>query len=195
MGHVCTSKITRNQVISYVRPSNNGISLDHGAVQSTTVAKESIIKGDGVQIWWQSSDEALLASASGILLQTIAPETATTTTLAQTGATTSIAMSTSTGALGGGGSGGLSMGAKAGIGAGIPIAVFAGLAMGYFLFRRQWKNSAIKGGDVQEDHIGMDAYDPKLGGPLLYGSQPAHEIHSQPEPYYSRHELPETGYR
>ncbi|KAF2114096.1 hypothetical protein BDV96DRAFT_647582 [Lophiotrema nucula] len=193
-GHICTSDIKQNQVLLYILPTNNGQDFER-PTSTTTVASDSSVIGDGVPIWWQSSDSKVLASASTLTPTPTGPTTAPTTaptTGAQTGPMTSIPSQTSTPP-----SSGLSTGAKAGIGVAVPLAVIAIAAIAFLLFRRRRKNAVVSGSEAVP---GMHSYDPKppTDAPHDYYSnqhQEPQELYSQPEAYHSRHELPEPGYR
>ncbi|KAF2489093.1 hypothetical protein BU16DRAFT_531503 [Lophium mytilinum] len=203
LGHQCTSQITQNQIVQYVFATFNGASgYDRGTVSTSTFASDATAWGDGVPIWWQNSDDALLAAAS-TMLPSASSSTVPTTGLASTGgtarpsATTSIPSSTaatSASSTAVPGVGGLSTGAKVGLGVGIPVAIIAGLALGYLLFRRRQGRGTPYGGatDVQLGKYRHNA----PPGPYYDGqqppNQPTHEIYSQPEPYHSMHELPST---
>ena len=66
-GHACTSVVTKDQRISYVQATNIGASRwDRGPITTTTMASESTIWGNGVQVWWQDSDLAVFASSTNV---------------------------------------------------------------------------------------------------------------------------------
>lgn len=190
-GHQCYSTITKGQAIGYVYPQNQGANgYQRGEVTSSTFASDSSVRGDGIPIMYASSDSALLSSASTIMPTSVASTNAATTG-AQTGQTSSLPSPTNSNDSDPGESGGLSTGAKAGIGVAIPLIVIAGLALGFFLFRRRKRHT----GD-QTAELGMDtapygggysgAYAPygKPEGQALYaqnGSQPVHEMYSDQE--------------
>lgn len=124
-------------------PTNTGVGWDRGIVSTSTVATESTVYGDAVQIWWQSSDEAVLAAA--------AAETSSASRTGQvqgsTTGQTSLPVTWYTGSLTPSNPGGISTGAKAGIGAGIGAAFLLSIATGVFLFLRRKTRTIVY--DVQ----------------------------------------------
>ncbi|PVI04275.1 hypothetical protein DM02DRAFT_669263 [Periconia macrospinosa] len=60
-GHLCSSSISRNQVLSYIHPTTTGQSWNQGSLTTSTASAESIVVGNGIPIWWQKTDEAVLA--------------------------------------------------------------------------------------------------------------------------------------
>ncbi|KAF2805438.1 uncharacterized protein BDZ99DRAFT_539765 [Mytilinidion resinicola] len=204
LGHQCTSPITMNQVIQYIFPTNNGANIVRGNVSTSTFPADATAWGDGVPVWWQSSDDALLAEASTMTPSGASPTAITTGvtgsggTAAQPSATTSIPSSTATtSASSTPKPSGLSTGAKVGLGVGIPLAIIAGLALGYLLFRRR-RGRGTTDGDAADVPLGKYEHD---APPEPYydtqqpPKQPAHELSSQREPYHGMHELPSTRYQ
>jgi hypothetical protein len=128
---MCASTITVDQEITYIAPKLAGTGWDRGDIRTTTVDKESTIQGDGIPIWWQSSDSSVLAAA---VAQTSAGFSGSSQTLStptpspnqSPGAT--VEQDTDSG---------LSNGAKIGLGVGIPTVVLIGLTIAFIFFRRR----------------------------------------------------------
>ncbi|KAF2437491.1 hypothetical protein P171DRAFT_492228 [Karstenula rhodostoma CBS 690.94] len=139
IGHICQSSVTRNQRVPYVSPTNLGISWDRGLVSTSTMAAGTMAYGDGVQILWQSTDEALLSAA--MKATTSASDTKKTSSLTGQSPSSTAQTSSSTSAATGGPAprnrDGLSVGAKAGIGVGIAAVVLIATIVGWFLFLRR----------------------------------------------------------
>jgi hypothetical protein len=152
-GHRCASGVTQNQALEYVYPTNIGASgWDRGNVSTTTFATALSVWGDAVPIWWQSSDLAMLASASTVT----PPATSAPTGTAQSLPTASVLSSTDTpspSSTSTGQPGSLSTGAKVGIGIFVPIAVIA-IFMGIFIFSRQRRNREGNHNTTYEADIG-----------------------------------------
>ncbi|KAF2805588.1 uncharacterized protein BDZ99DRAFT_501778 [Mytilinidion resinicola] len=170
----------------------------------------SVIEGNGSDHEWVlASVEA--SSTSLTLSSTTTPDSSSliaSTTASTISATTSEALSTtstfqisasptiqtSPTSTSPSSSGGLSTGAKAGIGVGIPMATIAGLALGYFLFRRR------RGKGTSENVHTRKANTPAAQAQYYSNQQlpqpeSVHEIYSQPEAYHGMHELPSRGYQ
>jgi hypothetical protein len=128
---MCASSITVDQVLTYIAPKLDGTGFDRGDVRTTTVDQAATVQGDGIPIWWQSSDSAILAAA---VTQTLAglSESSQTLSTPTSSATQSPAAPAEQDE-----SSGLSTGAKIGLGVGIPIAVLLGLATAFILIRRR----------------------------------------------------------
>lgn len=144
-GHICSSSLTRDQVIRYIFATLQGAQGWDPRISTSTIASNSFVAGDGIPIWWQSSDIALLASASSALLSppiTTTDAALTATRVAQTSRTVSIPSSTSTRSSE---SGGLKRSQKIGIGVGVPLFLIAALLIGYLVFRRH-RNKRRHGG-------------------------------------------------
>jgi hypothetical protein len=122
-----------------VSPTNIGIVWDRGFVSMTTMAAETTIYGDGVQIWWQSSDEALLSAAAAATTSAQSTkQTSSPSTHSMTSTPTSTPTRTPTNDPPPAASGDLSTGAKGGIGGGIAAAVvIAGIVLTLFLRRKK----------------------------------------------------------
>lgn len=183
IGHVCTSVASQDERVQYVRPTSIGVDgWIRGPVSTTTIASDLTVFGDGIPIWWQSSDEAIFASASIAAMASFANATSPTQTQASVPSSTpttskiSPASDPETS---------LSGGAKAGIGVGVALGVL-GAALASFLFlslRR--KNRAAR--RMQEIHDTQRL--PELGssGPV---EKPAVEV-PQEMPVQAEHaELP-----
>jgi hypothetical protein len=192
-GHQCTSSATQNQALEYVYPTNIGASgWDRGSVSTTTLATAAPVWGDAVPIWWQSSDLAMLASASTVTL----PATSTPTGTAQSLPTASVLSSTgisSPSSTSTGQPGNLSTGAKVGIGICVPIAVIA-IFMGIFIFSKQRRIREGNHNTTYEADIGttegLHNYKPEQ-----LTERPTQEIFTQPEVYHSLPELPSSNHK
>jgi hypothetical protein len=193
-GCQCKSTITAGQTVTVVSQSFNGQkqSWDRGSAITQNYLIATVVAGDGVPIMWQSKDAEVLASASVITTTVQSSTRSITTTLGTTSRTSS------PGTTGISSPGGLSTGAKIGVGVGIPVAVIAGLVLGIFLWKR--KRTQHIGQDrslVYEQH---DSSAENKGArappvPAYYGAEPIHELHSTPEPYHARHELPGAAHQ
>ncbi|KAF2872603.1 hypothetical protein BDV95DRAFT_464673, partial [Massariosphaeria phaeospora] len=64
LGHLCASTITEGQVVGYIHPEYVGPRIEIGSVTTLTAPTNVIVLGDGVPIWWQSSDKALFTKGS-----------------------------------------------------------------------------------------------------------------------------------
>lgn len=178
-GHQCTSTVTKNQVLTYVGPKLNGTDgWIRGSVKSTTLTTTSYVWGDGIPIWWQSSDEAALTAASTLMpTQTVSPTTTqTSSSTTQTGGSSDSNTQSS-----------FSTSAKIGLGVGIPLAVLLGLGIGWFVFRHQKANTPLLHSNNEHgQYIGASSKEPVAQ--QLQG-QPRYEMgdHS-----VYRHELHES---
>ncbi|KAF2645949.1 hypothetical protein P280DRAFT_465689 [Massarina eburnea CBS 473.64] len=183
LGHLCTSRVTQNQLITYIVPTNNGVEILR-PVSSSTQPSDSSIRGDGVPIWWQSSDMEVLRAAATM----VPSSTGSITSSAQTSPTASIASSTSTPTptepSPTDSPSGISTGAKAGIGVGAAIAV-AALAMGLYFFLMRKRRAIAAGAPVHEADA-YSGYEADSGAPKEYAH--LHEM-SQPELQHPRYEL------
>ncbi|KAE8442742.1 hypothetical protein EG329_002882 [Mollisiaceae sp. DMI_Dod_QoI] len=153
IGHACTSIALPGETISYIYPTQAGLSQDRGTVTTSSVRATTTIACDGIPIWWQDADAAVLSAASTI---SSASSTSSTATNTQSSSASSTASNTATGTPSPSKSG-LSTGAKAAIGVCIPV-VFLALLAGVFWFFRTRRKRAI---DAQT-HQGV-AYEPYTG--------------------------------
>lgn len=158
---------------------------------TTNQAPESeLVKGDGIPIWWQQSDAAMLSSAAAGTPSSVPAETSRTGGGLVVEPTDSSAISSptspgTTNTASGEESSGLSTGAKAGIGVGVALGVVViGLVLGFFLWRRR-RNRTKEVGGPQPVHMG-DVYPSTPGGapPPVYG----HERQKM-DPVYARQEM------
>jgi len=92
-GHQCASSLLPGQTVLYFSPTQAGTSEDRGAVTTSSVLDPTQIICDGIPIWWQASDAAVLSAASDIT-SAISSLSTTTAQSVQAGATTSGAAST-----------------------------------------------------------------------------------------------------
>jgi hypothetical protein len=146
-GHLCASPITPGQAVLVQL-------LGSRTPRTETATTSAFAVGDGIPIWWQSSDAQLLARASDTstigsqtLVETsstpgaaLSKNTSTPTnsanTLTPTGSASTPAPTNSTSSPFPQ-SGGFPLGAKIGLGVGIPVALLAGLVIGILLLRRR----------------------------------------------------------
>jgi hypothetical protein len=135
-GHQCSSTITKDETVVFFQPTKDGESWSYGTPTTTSFFYATSVVGDGVPIWWQSSDAKVLASASTM---TTNGATAGTIPNLSTASPTSNPSDSS----------GLTTGAKIGIGVGIPVAVIAGLAIGllFGLKRRRDRKANASGAE------------------------------------------------
>ncbi|KAF8851838.1 hypothetical protein BDZ45DRAFT_695594 [Acephala macrosclerotiorum] len=177
-GHACQSNIaSTTTTILYIDPVlNNNIwySTDAKTPSTTTMTMTGTsaywVLGDGIAVWWQSSDLKAFAGAT----QTSSPtstNTQTTTTHSQTSTETSKPS-------------GLTSGAKIGIGVGIPLAVIAIGLVGFFLYFRRRRRTPVA-------QTGPPEYVASEAKPELQDTSTAHEMYSDNELYYpsGHHEL------
>jgi hypothetical protein len=189
-GHQCFSTITDGQPVTFFSYAFDGQAWDRGTPITNTWISATQVAGDGIPVMWQSSDAALLARVSTMM---VASPSITGTPSPPTG---TLSPSSTLSAISPSGSGGLSTGGKIGLGVGIPVAVIAGLAMGFFFWRRRRRHSRQTrtepgiGAPVHEEQRDTDPKE-MSGQPTEY----VHEIQSHPEAYHSRHELPEVAHR
>ncbi|KAF1950391.1 hypothetical protein CC80DRAFT_378763, partial [Byssothecium circinans] len=137
-GHQCSSLVTPNQVLTYISARTQGAAgWDRGSVSMTTVTSSFAVVGDGVPIWWQSSDLEVLAAAKRY--------TPTTTTASDTAATSSLATTTGsanpTSSVNAppppkGQSKSLPVGVKICVGVGVPVLFIAVLTIILYFLRR-----------------------------------------------------------
>jgi hypothetical protein len=170
-------------MIYYLRPTDQGANTEIGDVLSNVQLKATEAKGDGVPIWWQSSDQEVLAAA---LTTTVTPEDLKTTstqslpthslptapiTNPTSTPTSSVQKQPNT-------STSLSTGAKAGIGVGafIGVAILA-LAVVWIFLRRKRRALNVKAEPVHEAFPGH------------LKQQQAYEM-LNPEVHQTAHELP-----
>jgi hypothetical protein len=88
-------------MIYYLKPTDQGANTERGNVSSNAQLKATEARGDGVPIWWQSSDQEVLAAASTTTLspkdlKTTSAQSLPTASSAQSSPTASIADPTST---------------------------------------------------------------------------------------------------
>ena len=146
-GHRCVSPITSNQVVTYIHPKNLGVGWEAGPVLNSTFPVATSAYLDGVQVWWQSSDEALLSSVAQST-----PSTATMPLTITAISTTSPAVRSSASPATASSSpsptvhapSGLPTGAKIGIGISVPAVALVALLFGFIVWRRRSKNSQME---------------------------------------------------
>ncbi|KAH7393817.1 hypothetical protein DE146DRAFT_633768 [Phaeosphaeria sp. MPI-PUGE-AT-0046c] len=121
--HVCASSITRGQSIKFIAPSLAGLIYNAGSPMTTTATGLTLVKGDGIPIWWQSTDTEMLSS--------VAAATSTSWNEYKSGHSIEIPVV------------GLSIGAKTGIGIGVSALVIASLLLTFFLLRKRWNRTNV----------------------------------------------------
>ena len=205
------------------------------AIYTETTVTASALKeyravGDGMIILWQDSDVTARTPSSTSSVSTTetlvgssaSPRTtfssfpqSTTTSSGLLQSTTSGSTATSNVTYISSPSGGLSTGAKVGLGVGIPVAVLAGLALGYLFFRQRNRKQAFSDrgpvtglevaepGTVQKSTShghplsGLEVVSPASVSPVKTMQPtlvPSHEVQGTPryemhEAYTARHEL------
>lgn len=182
-GHECGSTITQGQAVAFVSPTFLGNSWDFGTPTTNKWVTGTAVGGDGIPIWWQSSDVAMLARASA--MASTAEVTANAQSVSRSTSGTALPSDTSTAAATSG-SGGLSTGAKIGIGVSVPVGFLVALLLGFLLWRRRRNRQGTDAGIGRDDMTQQE----KTGLPTpstVDGN--VHELHS-PHSYGSRHELP-----
>jgi hypothetical protein len=183
-------------MIHYLKPTNQDTSTEHGNVSSIAQLKATEARGAGVPIWWQSSDQEVLAAASAT---TLSPEDSKTTSAqssptasienpTSTLPTVSIANPTSTPTSGApeqpNSATGLSTGAKAGVGVGALIGVAAlALAVVWFFLGRKRR---LLETEAEQVHEADPAHSEQSVGT---NQRLVHEM-LQPEVHQTSHELP-----
>lgn len=159
--------------MQYIVPTMNGTQFQNGPVTTTTLTTWGRMQGDGVPIWWQSSDRAVSPAVA-------TPSSSTTSANnAQTSQTSSLPSNTQTPPSDSNTPRGLSPGAKAGIGVGVAAFFLLGaLAVGMFVFVRR-KKRVVESESVEElesNNVQEKAWDPLYEMP-------------QPDLHHTRHEL------
>jgi hypothetical protein len=202
-GPQCYSSISDEQLVTYYSYSYGDNSWKKGTPTTRPWTKATVVKGDGIPIFWQKSDSAVLVRASAITMSSQA------STVSMPGST-SVDPSKSPTATGTPtpSPDGLSTGAKIGLGVGIPVAIIALLAIGFLLWRKRREpavdaNDTVHDPDHKTEYKGAPAapgYAPRGYGAELHGEgsqlQPQYyEIQASPEGYYNRHELPSVAHQ
>lgn len=176
-GHQCSSTITEGETVVFLRPTKDGESWTHGTPTTTSFTFSTTAVGDGVPIWWQSSDAEVLASVS---------------TMMPTNQPTIGASITSN-------SSGLMTGAKIGIGIGIPMAVIAGLVIGLIFSMKRRRDR--KANESRAEHEGGYAEEKTMPVAPAYTIGQTEELDSNARHELpnvdsgSRHELPDVAHR
>ncbi|KAF2801510.1 uncharacterized protein BDZ99DRAFT_370450, partial [Mytilinidion resinicola] len=126
--HWCSSTITANQIIAYISPRVDGPKgWVPGPVSFSTYPAASYVWGNGVPVWYQGSDAAVLTA-----IPTMTPPSKSSTPRPTVSSTipptmTPIASIPSKPSL--------STGTKVGMGVGIPLVTCAAIAIIFFFFR------------------------------------------------------------
>ncbi|KAF2650861.1 hypothetical protein K491DRAFT_696953 [Lophiostoma macrostomum CBS 122681] len=133
-GHKCTSMATQDQRLPYVSPIPNGAEgWVRGEVLTTTIPGDTTVYGDGVPVWWQASDEAVLSAAAIAASTTSIPQTQTRPSAQPATSSLSSASTAPASAH----KSGLSTGAKTGIGVGIAAGAVCVLVAALLFLRRK----------------------------------------------------------
>ncbi|CAI6325709.1 unnamed protein product [Periconia digitata] len=154
-GNLCGSSIKSGQQVAYFWPTDSTSYWDHGPVYTTTVTDPTSVLGHGIPIWWQKTDEAMLASAAQASTTMIPPSTSFSTTSPPKSRSTKTGPA-ATGGADAAGAGeekdGLSVGAKIGVGLGAGVGVIAALCFILFLLhRKKQRNKTSEYAGVNQD--------------------------------------------
>ncbi|KAF1969941.1 hypothetical protein BU23DRAFT_232606 [Bimuria novae-zelandiae CBS 107.79] len=181
MGHLCASIVTRDQRVPYVNPTSSGTDgWNRGIVSTLTVAKDFTAVGDGVQIRWQSSNEAVLAAATDVTSITSSSSSKKESQNSQQSPSLAPTASNTSDP---GDKGGLSTGAKAGIGVSIAgLALLTGILVGILLLLRHKKRQRQRQRQRQLLH--------EVGGPKpvekhAYGEPQEVPVRDEPTELYA----------
>jgi hypothetical protein len=189
--HQCQLAFTSTtSILRYIDPKQNENIWysTNGSFASTTTAIASPtynVYGDGMPVWWQSSDLAAFAAATG------EPTTSTATTLPSSSPPHSTPTSTGSPSPTPG-LNGLTNGAKIGIGIGVPLVVIAIGVMGFIFYVRSRRKARVTHSELQGTV--MDKYPQQV--PVVGASM--QELYSDNESYRYSHagghaELPGHG--
>ncbi|OCL05950.1 hypothetical protein AOQ84DRAFT_390542 [Glonium stellatum] len=193
-GHLCSTSLTENTVLSFLLPTNDGDKWLIGNISTTTWSTGEYIFGDGIPIWWKSGDLSILSSAATATPPTSlsastskASPTPTSTILPPTSTSTSTSARASTPLLSSQNSrsGGLSTGTEIGISVAIPVAIIAILVFGILIYFRRHRRANRTAHPVQSDRDGTAwaRYPNELSSsePALVG-QETHSHHQSSHP-------------
>lgn len=176
LDHQCQSAFTSTtSTLLYIWPiiyGNVWYSTDDKFVRTATItaSPDYTIYGDGMPVWWQSSDLAAFAAATG------QPTTSTATTLPSSSSPHSASILT--GSLSPTpGPNGLTTGAKIGMGIGIPLAVIVIGVIGFIFYVRSRGKARVKHSELQL--MAVDKYPQQV--PVVGAS--IQELYSDNEPY------------
>ncbi|KAH5435988.1 hypothetical protein HBI16_117230 [Parastagonospora nodorum] len=197
--YACASFLAEDTSLSYIVPSSVNGKWEAGDVSVGSFPKGYPVQGDGVPVWYQSSDSQVLAAAatrtagesSSLASRMSSASTAQTPTSTPppTGSPAVQPESTSS-------SGGLSTGAKIGLGVGIPVAIIFGLVLGWLIFRRR-KAKAVPAGTHEmsesEQYPYHGAYSPEDARSKTYYAHTSEldgQLHEMPDHHDRPQELP-----
>jgi hypothetical protein len=165
---MCTSTFAGVTTMTYFGQSQESDSNWFITLLTTTAtfpkASELVIQGDGMPIWFQSSDinAVVLTSTTSAGLMTSASASAPgSVSKASTSAETTTAMGSMTSAAAPESDRGLSVGAKGGIGAGAAVVVLAiAAAVSFLVFRRRREKRRIQARDSMQtrDSVGTELH-------------------------------------
>jgi hypothetical protein len=179
LDHQCQSAFTSTtKTLLYIDPNlNEDVWYStNGSFASTTTAIASPtynVHGDGVPVWWQSSDLAAFAAATG-------KPTSTATTLPSSSPPYSTSTSTNS-PIPTPGPNGLTTGAKIGIGIGIPLVVIAIGIVGFIIYIRSRRKTRVAHSELQGTVMEKRPQEePVVGTPMQ-------ELYSDNEPYRYSH--------
>lgn len=179
--------MTRGQVITVRTADFDGQKYDAKPAVTVPILSDTIVQGDGIPIYWQSSDVEVLSRAAAMTPTGTASSVASPSNAdASPSSVPSSPGALQTGSLP---PAGLSTGAKAGVGAGIPIAVIAALVMGSLLWKRRRDRRVVS--------EGMATQRAELGAEKQVHMAPVHGLHQryemQGDSEVPVHELPATA--
>jgi hypothetical protein len=177
--HKCQSKFgSTTSTLLYIAPvlsDNVWYSTDGNFANTTTAIANPTydVDGDGIPVWWQSSDLAAFAAATGQSTATTnSPTSSSPTTTSSTPSSTPPASPNR-----------LTSEAKIGIGIGIPFAVIAlGILAFIWFTRSRHRNRVVQPqleGKPELEGTAVDKYPQEMpaGGPIM------HELYSDRDPY------------
>ncbi|KAH7393866.1 hypothetical protein DE146DRAFT_110279 [Phaeosphaeria sp. MPI-PUGE-AT-0046c] len=200
-GHQCASTITSGQDVTFIAPSLVGLGWETGTPVTNMATETAIVKGDGIPIWWQSTDASMLSAAAAQTPSSMTVEVSKTggglvgePTGSSSSTSASAASSPDISSTAVGESSGLSTGTKAGIGVGVSVGVIViGLLMGFFFWRRR-RSRSKKVGELPVQ-LGNGNGGGKFG-PSVYQRQEMNPVYPRQEmDGETRHELPGSGYK
>jgi hypothetical protein len=170
-GHQCQSAFTStSSTLLYISPvlnDNAWYSTDGASTTTATASPIYNVYGDGIPVWWQSSDLAAFAAATGQpTTPTNSPTSSSRTTTSSTPSSTPPARTNS-----------LTSGAKIGIGVGIPIVVIALGILAFIWFKRSRHRNSIVHPEVESAAVDKYPQEVPADGPIRQ------ELYSDSDPY------------
>jgi hypothetical protein len=175
-GYACASNLAQDTSVTYFVPYSSGDNWYPGSVTVGKFPKGKLIVGDGVPVWYQSTDSKVLAAATHTAVSQMSSQTSSPGAAQTPSSTPPPTMSPGSSTPETNSDSGLSTGAKIGLGVGIPLAIILGLVLGWLIFRRrQAKMSLHPSQDMAEQQPYHDAYARELAAPKTYYAQ-THEL-------------------